>query len=211
MTTAETPADPTESAPARSWLGRLVDLLLGKSATVVLAALALGVGMATFVLLAGSPTNLRPDIGVALVLANLVSLLLLGAALAGRLTLVWVERRRGSAGSRLHVRLVLLFSGVAVAPTIFVACFAVAFFHFGIQSWFNDPVRSALDESLQVARGYLDEHRNNIRAVALEMANDVTRAGQLMPADPQAFAEVLGAQTALRGLTEAEIYDATSG
>ncbi|HET6237571.1 MAG TPA: PAS domain-containing sensor histidine kinase [Acetobacteraceae bacterium] len=211
MTTAETPADPTESAPARSWLGRLVDLLLGKSATVVLAALALGVGMATFVLLAGSPTNMRPDVGVGLVLANLVSLLLLGAALAGRLTLVWVERRRGSAGSRLHVRLVLLFSGVAVAPTIFVACFAVAFFHFGIQSWFNDPVRSALDESLQVARGYLDEHRNNIRAVALEMANDVTRAGQLMPADPQAFAEVLGAQTALRGLTEAEIYDATSG
>jgi two-component system, NtrC family, nitrogen regulation sensor histidine kinase NtrY len=211
MTTAETPADPTESAPARSWLGRLVDLLLGKSATVVLAALALGVGMATFVLLAGSPTNMRPDVGVGLVLANLISLLLLGAALAGRLTLVWVERRRGSAGSRLHVRLVLLFSGVAVAPTIFVACFAVAFFHFGIQSWFNDPVRSALDESLQVARGYLDEHRNNIRAVALEMANDVTRAGQLMPADPQAFAEVLGAQTALRGLTEAEIYDATSG
>jgi two-component system nitrogen regulation sensor histidine kinase NtrY len=211
-TLTETRPDPTtESAPARSWLGKLVDLLLGKAATMVLAALALGVGIATFVLLAGSPTNMRPDVGVGLVLANLISLLLLGAALASRLTLVWVERRRGSAGSRLHVRLVLLFSGVAVAPTIFVACFAVAFFHFGIQSWFNDPVRSALDESLQVARGYLDEHRNNIRAVALEMANDVTRAGQLMPADPQAFAEVLGAQTALRGLTEAEIYDATSG
>ena len=74
-------------------------------------------------------------------LANLSVLLLLGAVLAGRLTRVWVERRRGSAGSRLHVRLVLLFSGVAVAPTILVACFAVAFFHFGIQAWFNDPVR----------------------------------------------------------------------
>ena len=202
---------PVGEAPARSRLGRLVDLLLGKAATMVLAALALAVGIATFVLLAGSPTNVRPGVGVGLVLANLVSLLLLGAALAGRLTLVWVERRRGSAGSRLHVRLVLLFSGVAVAPTIFVACFAVAFFHFGIQSWFNDPVRAALDESLQVARGYLDEHRNNIRAVALEMANDLMRAGQLMPADPQAFAEVLGAQTALRGLTEAVIYDAISG
>jgi two-component system nitrogen regulation sensor histidine kinase NtrY len=210
-TLTEIPADPTAPAPARSRLGKLVDLALGKAATMVLAALALAVGIATFALLAASPTNMHPDVGVALVLVNLVSLLLLGAALAGRLTLVWVERRRGSAGSRLHVRLVLLFSGVAVAPTIFVACFAVAFFHFGIQSWFNDPVRAALDESLQVARGYLDEHRNNIRAVALEMANDLMRAGQLMPADPQAFAEVLGAQTALRGLTEAEIYDATSG
>ena len=114
----------------------------------------------------------------ALVLANLSVLLLLGAVLAGRLTRVWAERRRGSAGSRLHVRLVLLFGGVAVAP--------------------SDPGRraspsrssisasrpgsttrcaTAITESLQVARGYLEEHRNNIRAVALEMANDLTRAG----------------------------------
>src|SRR5271156_2567090 len=201
----------TAEAPRRSRLGRLIDLALGKVATMVVAALALAVGIATFGLLARSPGNVRPDIGVALVLANLVSLLLLGAALAGRLTLVWVERRRGSAGSRLHVRLVLLFSGIAVAPTILVACFATAFFHFGIQAWFNDPMRTALDGSLQVARGYLEEHRNNIRAVALEMGNDLMRAGQLMPADPQAFAAILGEQTALRGLTEAVIYDAATG
>ena len=138
-------------------------------------------------------------------------MLLLGAVLAGRLTRVWVERRRGSAGSRLHVRLVLLFGGVAVAPTIVVACFAVAFFHFGIQAWFNEPVRQALNESLQVSRGYLEEHRNNIRAVALEMANDLTRAGQFLSADPSVFAEILGTQTALRGLTEAVIYEPLTG
>ena len=140
-------------------------------------------------------------------LANLSVLLLLGAVLAGRLTRVWVERRRGSAGSRLHVRLVMLFSGVAVAPTILVACFAVAFFHFGIQAWFNDPVREALRESLQVSRGYLEEHRDNIRAVALEMANDLNRAGMLLAGAPQAFGDVLATQTTLRGLTEAVIYD----
>src|SRR5665213_2692595 len=203
------PAEPTD--PARSRLARLVDMALGKVATMVLAALALGVGIATFVLMAGVTGNVRPGLGVGLVLANLISLLLLGAALAGRLTMVWVERRRGSAGSRLHVRLVVLFSGIAVAPTIVVACFAVAFFHFGIQSWFNEPVRTALNESLQVARGYLDEHRNNVRAVALEMANDLMRAGQMMPTAPRAFAEILAAQTALRGLTEAVIYDSSSG
>ena len=80
----------------------------------------------------------RPNLAFALVLANLVVLLLLGAVLAGRLTRVWVERRRGSAGSRLHVRLVLLFSVVAVIPTIVVAVFSTFFFNFGIQAWFND-------------------------------------------------------------------------
>jgi two-component system nitrogen regulation sensor histidine kinase NtrY len=199
-------------SPARTLLARIANVLLGKALTLVLAALAFGVGLATFVFLArGSPFGLKPGVGVGLVLGNLSAVLLLGAILAARLTRVWVERRRGSAGSRLHVRLVLLLGGVAVAPTIMVACFAVAFFHFGIQAWFNDPVRQAVNESLQVSRGYLEEHRNNIRSVALEMANDLTRAGQFLSADPSVFVEVLSVQTTLRGLTEAVIYDPLTG
>ena len=208
------PASPDDPLPvaevsrARTLLGRIGDILLGKAATLLLASLALAVGLATFIILAnGSPLGLRPGVSVGLVLANLSAILLLVAVLAGRLTRVWVERRRGSAASRLHVRLVLLFGGVAVAPAIMVACFAVAFFHFGIQGWFNEPVREAVTESLQVSRGYLDEHRENIRSVALEMANDLTRAGQFLTADPSVFAEILATQTTLRGLTEAVIYD----
>jgi two-component system nitrogen regulation sensor histidine kinase NtrY len=202
------PPPEAEVTQVRSLVGWIANLLLGKAVTLVLAALAFAVGLSTFIILArGAPFGLKPGISVGLVLANLSAVLLLGAVLAGRLTRVWVERRRGSAGSRLHVRLVLLFGGVAVAPAIVVACFAVAFFHFGIQGWFNDPVREAINESLAVSRGYLDEHRNNIRAVALEMANDLNRAGQYLMADPSVFAEVLGTQTTLRGLTEAIIYD----
>ena len=205
---------PREASPAspREWLVRITDAVVGKVAILILTALALAVGLATFVILArGSPFGLQEGLGVTLVMANISLLLLLGAVLAVRLTRVWVERRRGSAGSQLHVRLVMLFSGVAVAPTIVVGCFAVAFFHFGIQSWFNDPVRTALTESLQVSRGYLEEHRNNIRSVALEMANDLSRAGRFFSGDPNAFAEVLDTQTTLRGLTEAVIYEPTTG
>jgi two-component system nitrogen regulation sensor histidine kinase NtrY len=209
---AEGPADPptpTLGAAVLSMLGRV---LVSKAMTFVLAAVALAVGLSTFFILArGSPLGIRSGTGTALVLANISALLLLGAVLAGRLTRVWVERRRGSAGSQLHVRLVLLFSGVAVAPTILVACFAVAFFHFGIQAWFNDPVRTALAESLQVSHGYLEEHRNTIRSDALEMANDLTRAGQFLAADPSVFVNVLDTQTTLRGLTEAVVYEPNTG
>ena len=204
---ADVPPD-VELSPTRAVVGHAANILLGKVVTLVLATLAFGVAFATFIILArGAPLSPKPGVTVGLVLANLIAILLLVAVLAGRLTRVWVERRRGSAGSRLHVRLVLLFGGVAVAPAIVVACFAVAFFHFGIQSWFNDPVRQAVNESLQVSRGYLEEHRDNIRSVALEMANDLTHAGQFLTADPTVFADVLGTQTTLRGLTEALIYD----
>ena len=203
---------PSSKQPSR--LRRSVDILLGKVVTLVLAAGALALGIATFVLLAGgAPLGVHPGVIVAAVLANLIVLLLLGAVLAGRLTRVWVERRRGSAGSRLHVRLVLLFSVVAVTPAIVVAVFATFFFHLGIQAWFNDTVRTALQESVKASRGYLEEHRYNIRADALGMANDLARAGSILADQPNAFAfnQILATQTQLRGLTEAIIYDPVSG
>ncbi len=176
--------------------------------TLILAALALALGVGTFVMLAGGVNlSIRPNVLYALVLSNLFVLLLLGAVLAGRLTRVWVERRRGSAGSRLHVRLVLLFSVVAVTPTIVVAVFATAFFDLGIQAWFNDRVRTALNESLEASRGYLEEHRNNIRTDALGMANDLARAGQILANDPYTFGDILQTQTVLRGLTAAIIFE----
>ena len=208
---------PPDGAAPRRWhhaarLRGLVETLLGKAVTLVLAAVALVLGIATFATLAGGlPMVAQPHRVLAMVVANFVVLLALGAVLAGRLTRVWVERRRGSAGSRLHVRLVFLFSVVAVTPAIVVAVFAAFFFDVGIQSWFNDRVRTALHESLQASRGYLEEHRNNIRADALGMANDLARAGSLLANDPNAFGEVLATQTALRGLTEALIYEPVTG
>ncbi|WP_370451488.1 sensor histidine kinase NtrY-like [Dankookia rubra] len=180
--------------------------------TLGLAVGALLLGIATFTVLSnGSPFGpTRPGVELGLMLVSVLVLCLLGASLAGRLVRVWAERRRGSAGSRLHVRLVLLFGVVAVVPSILVAGFAAAFFNLGIQAWFGDRVRTALEASRQVAQAYLEEHRNNIRGDALAMANDLNRAGGLLLADQgRSFAQVLATHTLLRGLTEAVVFDPT--
>ncbi|HEY2134013.1 MAG TPA: PAS domain-containing sensor histidine kinase [Acetobacteraceae bacterium] len=195
--------------PREPRLRRLTNWLLGKGITLVLAGFAIALVVPTFVVMSGALP--RPNTVFALILSDLTVLLLLGAVLAGRLTRVWVERRRGSAGSRLHVRLVLLFSVVAVTPAIMVAVFSTMVFNLGIQTWFSDPVRTALQEGLQASRGYLEEHRNNIRTDALGMANDLARAGYLLTANPNAFGDILAAQTALRGLTEAIIFEPEHG
>jgi two-component system nitrogen regulation sensor histidine kinase NtrY len=159
----------------------------------------------------GAPLAIRPNLITALVISNLSVLLLLAASLAGRLTRVWVARRRGSAGSRLHVRLVLLFSVVAVIPTILVGVFATAWFSLGIQFWFNDRIRTALNEGLQASQGYLSEHRDTIKTDALGMKADLERAGRAMFDQPDAFRQVLETQTTLRGLDEVSIFEPTTG
>ncbi len=170
--------------------------------------MALVLAIATFVLLSGgAPITLRPNVVFVSVLASAAVLLLLGAVLAGRLTRVWVERRRGSAGSRLHVRLVLMFGVVAVTPSIVVAVFAAAFFNLGIQSWFDDRIRTALDSSVTSAQSSLEEHRNNIKADALGVAITLNRAGAFLANRPALFQQVLDQETTFHGLIQAVIYD----
>jgi len=187
---------------------RLSAVLFGRTATFALAGIALALGIATFVSLSGgAPFGPSPAAIVGLILASLAVLLLLGVSLVVRLVRVWAERRRRSAGSRLHVRLVLLFSVVATLPAILVAVFAALFFNLGIQAWFSDRVRTALEESLNASHAYLEEHRGNIRVEALAMANDMNRAAVLLPDNGMDYARVLATQTALRGLTETQVFD----
>ncbi len=205
------------AAPPLARLGmlrRAADALLGRGVTLGLAVLALTAGLATFVVLSGGSPLGPTSTGqvVALVLGNVGLLLLLVVSLIGRLVRVWADRRRGGAGSRLHVRLVLLFGGVAVFPALLVAGFAAVFFNLGIQAWFSDRVRDTLEASLLASRAYLAEHINNVRGDAQGMASDLGRAAQIFLPDQEInYARVVATQAALRGLTEAVVFDPVLG
>ncbi len=113
------------------WAGRIG---LGRKLAIALAIPALASGIATYLALTGAPP-FGPHPGAVLALLNLdlILLLALGAVIAKRLIEVWAERRRGLAGSRLQIRLVVLFSLIAVMPTIIVAGFSYLFFSFGVE------------------------------------------------------------------------------
>ena len=182
----------------------------GRKLAIGLACAALASGLATAAALTGS-SGFGPDprtIKILLIL-DLVLFLLLGAIVARRLVQIWMERRRGSAGSRLHTRFVLLFSLVAVTPAIIVSVFSVVFFDFGIQGWFSERVRNALKESLAVAEAYMDEHQQLIRGDILAMARDLNRAAPLLVENPQRFQRLVNTQARIRSLNQATVFDSS--
>src|SRR5713101_6824996 len=138
---------------------------LWRKVAIALAASALASGIATYLALTGAPP-FGPRSRVVLTLLNLdlVLLLALAAVVAKRLVEVWMERQRGLAGSRLQIRLVGLFTLIAVMPTILVAVFSYLFFGSGIESWFSDKVRTAITESVAVADAYVKEHQQAMLA-----------------------------------------------
>src|SRR5678815_5339005 len=189
----------------RTWAGGTG---LWRKIAIVLAAASLASGIATYLALTGAPP-FGPGASSVLILLNLdlILLLALAALVAKRLVVMWLERRRGLAGSHLQVRLVGLFSLIAVLPTIIVAVFSYLFFSFGVESWFSDKVRTAISESVAVADAYVREHQQAIRADAQAMANDLDRSASSLQLNPQYLAPMLTAQAAMRGLTEAAVLD----
>jgi two-component system nitrogen regulation sensor histidine kinase NtrY len=187
------------------WAGRV---RLVRKTAITLAVAASASAIATYAAMRGRPLfgSSRPEIDK-LFLLLLILVLPLSAIVIWRLVQVWAERRRGLAGSRLHVRLVVLVSLVAVIPTIFVAVPSYLLFKYGEQAWFSDPVRRALAESLQVAQRYLQEHQQTIRADIVSMASDLNRDAALLAVNPRRLDEIVGAQAELRSLSEAVVFD----
>ncbi len=173
-----------------------------------LAVLAVLSGIATVATIVDRPgKSSELDTVLSLLYLDGILLLLLAAVITRRVAQVWSARRRGAAGSGLHVRLVVLFSLVAVTPAILVAVFSALFLNFGMKAWFAERVRTALTQSGVVAEAYLVDHRNNIEGDAFALANELNiNASQLMR-NRALFGRVLSAQSALRSLTEAVVLD----
>jgi two-component system nitrogen regulation sensor histidine kinase NtrY len=198
------PASVGALARIRRWIARAG---IGRGFTAALGIAAVALAFGTFIVLSDERLGSDPDVIYSLIGVDLLFLLPLGLLVARRIARLWVERRRGLAGSKLHVRLLLLFGGLAAAPAIIVAGFSWLFLSLGLENWFSQRVRAALDESQQVAEAYLEEHRNTIRSDIIAMATDITREAPSLLPDAYAFGNYFGAQTALRNLNEAVMFN----
>lgn len=179
-----------------------------RAAGVLLIAVAIGFGALTYAAFTGVPP-LGDDTDTLIILLNvdIVLLLLLGLLILRRLVSIWTERRRGSAGARLHIRLALIFGLIAVLPTAIVGVSSLLFFNLGLESWFSERVRTAVGESQVVAQAYLEEHQKNIRADALRIARDFNNDSRVLIPNPQLLQRALTVQQDLRELSEAIIFE----
>jgi len=176
-----------------------------KFALIIFVASILS-GLATFVALSGTAGS-RDSVVEGLLYTDLVLMLLLSVIVIQRIVSVWVERKQGRAGSALHIRLVMLFSLLAVTPAILVAVFAALFMNFGVHAWFSDRVKTAIESSNVVANAYLQEHLENIRADTFAMASDINRSAANLIGNERAFNQFLSNLAAIRSLPEAIVVD----
>ncbi|MGO4715400.1 ATP-binding protein [Bradyrhizobium sp. 2TAF24] len=203
MTSAETPAqtfDPSFAEP-RAWpLQRwVVPFAVGVS---LLSAFL------TFVVLTElTPIRATDKVVTTFLAINTGTILMLVAIIVREIWKVVQARRRGRAAARLHVQIVALFSFIAVLPAVLVSIVANVTIDRGLDRLFSVRTRGVIENSLIVAKAYLNEHAQLIGGDVMGMANDLARARPLYDQDRVSFRNLLTSDATTRNLPGAMLID----
>ncbi len=76
--------------------------------------------------------------------------------------------RSGKFGSRLMMRLVLLFAGIGIVPGLVIFLVSVQFVSHSIDSWFNVPIEKALESGVNLGQAALGEALSTLGMSAQE-------------------------------------------
>ena len=184
----------------------------GRAAAISLAVLAMLAGAATYAWLAGFvPTALNTRGWITgLLVADLVIAVALVALLAVRLTQLWLDRRRGAAGSRLHMRLVLVCSLFTITPTLIVTII-LSLLVINLTDFVVKPAQASYEAARAIGepvrRAREDEILRDIGAVASSLQTigiDAVR-------DKEATTSLLSRLIDGRPIIEAIVIDADKG
>ncbi len=164
-------------------------------------------GMVAYALLTSAdPLSPTPNNLYIFVLFITILLLFIVVLVVRQVIKLWSMGQSGSA-TRLHRRIVTLFSVIAITPTIIVAIFSVMFFEFGLQAWFSEKVQTVLDSSESVATTYIEEHYKIIGADVLGMANVLNGQSFVFAQQPELLDQALNIQANALKLSEAIILN----
>ena len=168
---------------------------------LILAGGALLCAIATLLVLLGL-TPIAPTSSVVFTSVVINGLFVLGliALIAREVARLVKARSRGRAAARLHIRIVVLFSIVAITPAILVAIVASLTLNVGLDRWFALRTQQIISSSQNVAQAYLMENASYLQGQTVSMANDLERNRTLYSLDRTGFADLMTRQAKGRGL-----------
>ncbi len=152
------------------------------------------------ILLGLTPIRPEPNVVIACAAINAVFVVGLIFLIAREITRLLKARSRGRAAARLHVRIVALFSIVAITPAILVAIFASITLDVGLDRWFSIRTQAIVKSSLNVAKAYVLENASYLQGQTASMASDLDRNRQLYSLDRTGFVDLMTRQARGRGM-----------
>ncbi len=112
-------------------------------------------------------------------------------------------------GSKTSMNYVLQFSLFAFIPSLVIAIFSLILFNLGLQKYFDKKITSAVNNSYEVAKNYIEETKRSVEADIFLISVDLNRYSNVFFSNPNRFKKFVRTQRLLRRIDEIYLIDSS--
>ncbi len=111
---------------------------------------------------------------------------------------------RGSVANRKYIISFALFT---LIPSLLIAIFSLFIFSFALEKYFDKKITTAVNNSYEIAKNYVDEKRNKIESEIVLIAFDLNKYSELYKSDPERYQIILNTQRFLRDIDQLHLIN----
>ncbi len=111
---------------------------------------------------------------------------------------------RGSVANRKYIVSFALFT---LIPSLLIAIFSLFIFSFALDKYFDKKITTAVNNSYEIAKNYVDEKRNKIESEIVLIAFDLNKYSELYKSDPDRYQIILNTQRFLRDIDQLHLIN----
>ena len=111
---------------------------------------------------------------------------------------------RGSVANRKYIVSFALFT---LIPSLLIAIFSLFIFSFALDKYFDKKITTAVNNSYEIAKNYVNEKKNKIESEIILIAFDLNKYSNLLKTNPDRYQIVLNTQRYLRDIDQLHLLD----
>ncbi len=145
---------------------------------------------------------------------NLQTLLLINIALLlVFFILIFVEIKNSLknnlnvSGSIANKKYIIFFSLFTLIPSLLISIFSLFLFNFALEKYFDKKITTAVNNSYEIAKNYIDEKRNKIESDIILIAFDLNKYVSTFNNDKNRFLNILNTQRLVRNIDQIHLIN----
>ena len=112
-------------------------------------------------------------------------------------------------GSKTSLNYVMQFSLFAFIPSLIVAIFSLILFNVALQKYFDKKITTAVNNSYEVAKNYIEESKRSVEADIFLISLDLNKYYNVYFSNPSQFKQFVRTQRLLRKIDEIYLVDSS--
>ena len=111
---------------------------------------------------------------------------------------------RGSIANRKYI---IFFSLFTLIPSLLISIFSLFLFSFALEKYFDKKITTAVNNSYEIAKKYVDEKRNKIESDIILIAFDLNKISNIFHDNPKRFKNIIDTQKLIRDIDQIHLID----